>query len=458
MFEDPDFREHLLVLQYVVQTPQLRQAVPELQRIGYFHEYEILGMVFNIIYQYDKEYDTIAPVEVLENELSEVGAHIQGDIRSVLVRIYEPPSTKDYQYIKDIIKASIETHNHQEVKRSLAVETDPTEIDRIITNAATQQSRGVLNEINLIDPIAELEYNLVEESLIPFGIDFLDEILDGGVTVGEMIGILAPSGGGKTSLALQIIKAQILVGNPVLHISTEQGIRGDITRRICMMLTGEERNMFKGASFSSLPLDVQNTLRIHQERLAGLYKFWDFKKDKNDFKDAEALFSPIRMMKEAGLDPKLVVLDWWGNMKDSLEANFQSTGSDNQNRRFGRDLLNTIRRWAEEYEVIPIIFHQLSGEAASKKTVPSTHSAQEDRNFNNPFDYCFAFSQRDSDEIATLNADKARGASRTKMQVRLDPQSGAWTKLDNEDAYLSEDESPSGWDIGEEFDTDGGYV
>jgi hypothetical protein len=319
----------------------------------------------------------------------------------------------------------------------------------MIQEAHAKQSQGLLQEVRLIDPIMEIQNNLVEEDIIPFGVDFLDEVLDGGTTKGEMIGILAPSGGGKTSLALQIIYTQLLAGKHILHISTEQGLKGDITRRLCMMLTGQDRNVFKGASFAALEPSVQQTIKTCQERLKGLYHFWDFKNDKHSFDSAEALFNPIRQLQERGMFPDLIILDWWGNMKDALEANTFQTADNSGQRRFSRNLLTEIRRGAEDYGVVPVIFHQLSGEASAKSStsIPSTHSAQEDKNFNNMFDYCFAISQRDSDEIATLNVDKARGAARTKVAIQLDARSGVWRKPSKEDSYIqdAENEEDDGW-------------
>ena len=133
--------------------------------------------------------------------------------------------------------------------------------------------------------------------------------------------------------------------------------------------------------------------------------------------------NPIRKAKESGeVIPSLIIVDWWGRLSDQIALNNPQVKSEAEKRQFRRNLLHNMKQYAEEFECPIIILHQLTGQANKKSSKANITSAdaQEDATFNNMFDFCFVFGNRDSDDVFTITTDKARGQARTSRKQKLD--------------------------------------
>ena len=71
----------------------------------------------------------------------------------------------------------------------------------------------------------DLEGNLESVERVATGVEFLDIILNGGTIDGESIGILAPSGGGKSTVANMILAACVRRKVHCWYFSTEQKLK-----------------------------------------------------------------------------------------------------------------------------------------------------------------------------------------------------------------------------------------
>jgi hypothetical protein len=75
------------------------------------------------------------------------------------------------------------------------------------------------------------------------------------------------------------------------------------------------------------------------------------------------------------------------------------------------------------------VFHQLNGAANAKgpNARLSAADAQENKAFNNMFDFCIVLGVRDGDDILRITTDKARGEARQDMKAKLN---GAYCRMD----------------------------
>jgi archaellum biogenesis ATPase FlaH len=121
---------------------------------------------------------------------------------------------------------------------------------------------------------------------------FLNRLLDGGLPAGKLIGLVGPSGGGKTALAVQISYAMASIGKRVLYIGIERNNR----------LEARFDKLFNGVS--DLPPDEEALLRraTLRAQITPLINIIDA-----DHMDYAASLEDI--VSAAGIDFDLIVID-----------------------------------------------------------------------------------------------------------------------------------------------------
>jgi replicative DNA helicase len=90
----------------------------------------------------------------------------------------------------------------------------------------------------------KIDYNKPDEEKIPTGIDFLDQIMAGGLGLKELGIVIAPPGSGKTLTLVNIGSYAVLKGKNVLHVSLEMS-EERMKKRYDMRLTQKTQDYIK---------------------------------------------------------------------------------------------------------------------------------------------------------------------------------------------------------------------
>jgi len=157
----------------------------------------------------------------------------------------------------------------------------------------------------------------------------------------------------------------------------------------------------------------------------------------------DSLFKILQDLRDEGIDVSSMIIDWWGRIRDALIMSLEKTNvGDNEIRRLSRTWLHRMRTLAKENGVKLMIFHQLAGAVAERSTKhrPSSHSAQEDKNFNNMFDYCFTGGRKDENDEMVLIADKARTGANLEVRLKLNGACCKFEVADNPNDTVSLEE------------------
>jgi len=77
------------------------------------------------------------------------------------------------------------------------------------------------------------------------GLPFFDDLTHGGIGKADYIGVLGPTGGGKTLLSVQLSVQLMLLGKRVLFCNYEQGWAGDVAERFYSVISGFGRELLK---------------------------------------------------------------------------------------------------------------------------------------------------------------------------------------------------------------------
>jgi RecA/RadA recombinase len=415
-----------------------------LLEMGYFNNYPFANIIFNYMNMYYERthklpnlssYTLDMPAWFTYYELSEADTLYYTDF--IRYAFNAPVTEINNDDVITIIKSDYVSFISNSFKTELTGAED-LEVDDIYERA----KKYVLKYENdpftraKVEPIfaQDFEEMLAAAMRKSIGVKFIDEMLDGGVAPGELIGILAPSGGGKSTIGCMILAACVATSRNCWYYSTEQKLKGDLFIRFCCLATGLQRKVFS-AGWKAVPADTKELLTKAKPRYLKYSKFADVSTTK--YQSLDGLFEEVHKDIANNEPPGCIVIDWWGRLSDQLNINNPSIKSDPQARRHDRDNLHKLKQFAEEFNCPIIVLHQLSGvanEKGPKAKLTGAH-AQENKTFPNMFDFCFIIGNRDSDNIATVHTDKARSTAKTTRKQKLN---GAFCRFEDPDNFDSD--------------------
>lgn len=341
----------------------------------------------------------------------------------------------DVEYVQDRLYALLKQYRKKSMLMQGVSKTDDTFKDSLEAYQAAVEKNPFkkVKRTNPYESLDSLTLSVDKTTKYPTGVWFFDDAMGDGAMAGEAIGVLAPPSGGKTTCAMELVYAQCYgdednPSNYIAHISTEQGIEGDLSIRAMALVTHKHRGYFEGgirhwseAERVELHAKMANFNEYHY--------FFDYTQVKPT--SIEELLQPVEDMIAEGKRPIYVIIDWWGAIKDAMIVEMQKTNNlgDNDVRRRSRVWLDKITKKCKAIGVVPIIFHQLSGAAAGKKggSIASGQDAQEDKQWENYFDFNLVFGPKDGDKNFTINPSKARRTDNTVINANLN---GGYCKID----------------------------
>ncbi len=291
-------------------------------------------------------------------------------------------------------------------------------------------------------PLMYPEKYLIADERLPLGISFWDDISYGGGRLGDIWGILGPTGGGKTTLAVQLACAQAVAQNHVVYLTYEQRVPGDIFQRMCSRFTALPRSVFKDKTFENMDPKTQHMLkdtflRFSQYLLvkdfSGVTKSEDTEESEDsenaadcaDFGTAEDICTMLDDEFEAtGIRPKILIIDWLEPMIRRIAA---KTGRDlDKAFRFLADSeISILTAYCIKRNIMCCIFHQLSTDFCSRAkaaTRPKDTDAKNYKSFAHLLDACFCLGVRDrmNGNVGLFLSSKNRKDTPGEVLTRLD--------------------------------------
>lgn len=364
------------------------------------------------------------------------------------------PTQPDHDHVRDLLRdiredfyrarlhdLTAEDGTEEEGADGLPIEQDRDELKKAMGELLTQLNVDPFGVIRPESPFTNLRHYLRNNIRNPTYIDWLDQMLGGGVAPGELIGVLAPPGGGKTTLAMQICEGQITAGEAVDYIQTEQSLEfePDMTIRLMALAMRISKNTLgaydwleENKGSPEVPQEVWERIDAFKDDWNRLFRFWDQTSNKQPLVTLDTLFEPMRQYlqtEEGAQRPKIIVLDWWGLLRDRLiSGSPEASRGDAASRRLSRIWMQDLRNYGKEVGAGIIVTHQLAGSVAGKssKYAPTGHDAAEDKSFPNLMDLNFTISKADRDGRLRLSSDKARRCERMVLDLILD---GEFSKI-----------------------------
>jgi len=273
----------------------------------------------------------------------------------------------------------------------------------------------------LSKPLQNPEAYLVRKVRSIFGVRVLDLATGGGLAPGEVLGLLGPTGGGKTVLAVGMLCERALRGKHVMLASYEQKTEGDVMERICTYMTKENIDNFRDKAYAELDQDLKDKVEEQKSKYGQFVTVLDLAQGNRGTGGAEEVTQYIEEQIEAGEKPTLVIIDWLGSMIQRYLA--ENGLASDQYRHVGHQFIDKLSGHARQHGYSVVINHQLRTDAArsSAYSKPKVTDAFEFRAFSFFMDGCLCLGTLDTDtKVGWLCMDKFRRGATNDLMVRLD--------------------------------------
>lgn len=235
--------EKIILANLISNEAYSRQVIPFLKP-EYFYD-QTDRTIFGLIHDFTTKYNALPSKEALEVELANIEGmdedrfkHAQQEIQSLQA---------DNSEIKWLVDKTEEFCQDKALYNALrqaikvadgSGRATKNEIPKLLQNALQVSFDTKIGHDYFSDPEARYDAYHKKEQLIPFDLDYLNKITDGGLPGASLNIFMAPTGVGKSLVMCHLAAYNVLCGKKVLYISMEMGEIGkpSIGQRIDMNL------------------------------------------------------------------------------------------------------------------------------------------------------------------------------------------------------------------------------
>jgi RecA/RadA recombinase len=294
-----------------------------------------------------------------------------------------------------------------------------------ITEDMSRRSLDAGGDAELCDPLFQFEKLLVRSEYHPTGLDFFDVAMGGGMRKRDVVTLIAPSGGGKTTMGLQLAVSWLKQSydRHVVFCSYEQPAEGDMMERLATLTTHLPVSTFRGKAFLELDEATRARVEASVADIKARFHFADYSRGQAGLRGVADMSRALREFKVLGTGcPVLVIVDWF---LPFVQRSMLGAGLDVSNegalRTHGSHLMDQLKIFKNKENITMFITHQLNLEAsaASPSRKPNWTEAAFWRGFSWFADVAFALGRMSDDGVAWLVADKTRAFAKNSRFIKL---------------------------------------
>jgi hypothetical protein len=354
--------------------------------------------------------------EALQQELSAIGT----DIVQPLASEVQPRPLVDLinQIYREIVGNAVVAQAAQEA----ALSGDYTQL-------VQQVNRVNANLGNAREPSDVLsKRNARPSKMLASGLDFLDRLLGGGFRIGNGYGVLAPSGGGKTTLAAQIAVSMAIQGfRPGLFFTEQTFDESELIDKFWALVANKPTSAFEPfTDESSFPPElVGETERTIAHTVRKNILAYDFSKRPGDMSEVRAIASGM-----SGPKPDILLIDWAGAFARKLMES-KSVFADNETNAL-KYISDECAAVSREFAIPVVVFHQLNPDCKNPTMDYDHTNANMCRQFHFNLSYMLVVHPRDDNDVLVIKTTKGRWLGRSEQMVVL---KGAYSRFESVNGY-----------------------
>lgn len=246
------------------------------------------------------------------------------------------------------------------------------------------------------------------------------DLVVGGMQRSHMLGVLAPTGGGKTLMGIHSAISVAEGGQHAYLFSYEQPVLGrtpQLRNRAWACALNMDADSFLGPT-AKYPPEVRKALSDWGSKYGQYFHAYGMVSSTQGGGGVAEIDTILQGELDEGREPYFVVIDWLGDMARSYMAE-QGLDVDKLTPVMGK-LLNEFRALTNKYDIQLVINHQLSADGGGRKIDyrPTVYQAADFKKFAINMDGCIIIPKADANGVTRVYADKLRGA-KDEVQVRL---------------------------------------
>lgn len=292
-------------------------------------------------------------------------------------------------------------------------------IEEYIAETATVESQE--NGLKLYHPFKDRQKLLRKKKRIPTGVSIIDSILQGGIVPGEHLGILGPSGGGKSIIANQLVCNFAIRKLDTLIVQFEQPIDGDIAERLFAYLTGRPITDFRDKGMD-LPEEVLQDMDKVESIMDHIRCISYVDKTVSTANGGpQEIIKDLQSVYDGGFKFKFLVMDWLGA---AVTGFMRTSSSDVGNfQQSAQILMDDVNKWAKQHGVTIIWMHQTSTNVQDREPAyqPKKEDSYNYKSFSHKIEFCLQLGtptrRPDGTNVHYLCIGKGRTASLSKDHI-----------------------------------------
>ncbi len=275
------------------------------------------------------------------------------------------------------------------------------------------------------------------------GVPFLDEMMFGGSRPGELVGFLAPSGGGKTTLSNQILIEGAKRDRKGALLTYEQPPDNEYMVAVYACATGIGRDVWESVR-SGTPLsdqiaaDQETAFKEACRMISQNLIYSDMSSGRAGGGGVYEIQNKIIDLRRKLGRLDTLVLDWFWPIVVRGYDNMSLQGGKRMDlRNYAQGFLSDLKAMLAAERVFCWLPHQLKPDEASKNRLMTFEDAAELKSFAWYMNGCFCTGKMDTDQCCTINYAKARNARPDKCVVKLHGNLARFVRIDGDMVYDS---------------------
>lgn len=395
---------------------------------------EHAGIIYDVALEWYKANKTAMPELYMDTALNERIVTMQAYMSdAAITRIY---GTVKWIYACDVgelnvahainlIQQLVDTRQIRQLAANLGNSQDPEEftsdMDRLRQAHQSTRLSGVENMNHLFVP-GHLSFSNTIRT--PTGVPFIDTLFNGGTAAGEMYGILAPTGGGKTTIASMLYCELAKQRRHAALFSYETELQPQVTNKIYGYMGQIQRDDLRITDISEMDPAAADRLTKALALYCPYMHVYDMKKDVGKgigCGGVPELRNQVDALRQAGTKVEVVIIDQLLSLVDSY---VMRTNAAIENRRvYLQGALEELRDMSSEMNCCTFVLHQVDNNAkgSSPMRIPRSGDAAEVKDFENNMTFCLQFGVRDThSRMSWLSTIKAREGTPQDIVVEMD--------------------------------------
>lgn len=311
------------------------------------------------------------------------------------------------------------------------------------TVAAELSKHRDVAQTRVVEPFgtdASQDINIIPRDLT--GVSFIDALSGGGFRQHEMIGFLAPSSGGKTTLSNQMAISYAKRGRHVFVFTYEEPVTDEYLLPVYACAAQISRVKIEAArSFKNLEPAEYKRIMEAKEAIGKYLHFVDMSGSTSRAGSGGPLEieAVLREHADRGIVANAFIIDWFLPLLMRWMAHAPSATSRKtlELRHFGLEVLSAIKVIAGRYHNWAWINHQLAPAEATKNKKQDHQSAAEMKSFSYEMHGCFTLNKLDLANQCSgdLWYSKARGTSKSSSVICLKGEIATFFPIGDDQVY-----------------------